>query len=374
MSKRDFRSGGLESMDAILASDRFIEQLRVSGTYEPSTRQDAALAAALLALRDDARQDPLSPPPRVDKVTVPDAADLPVPFRQPRRIARRSVAVAGVMLAMSSAAATAFDRDPLTPVRYLVDIGVTVGERISTPDGDSSSEEIPQETISGEESGDGTGNDLTPLDLSDQPDLTDPKDKDADPSKPGAVEPSDAGDPAEEPADDTAEETPPVDEDPVDEDPVDEEPVDEEPVDEQPPPTEEPPEEPVDEQPPEEEPDTDPSPPEDPGTDTTGEDPDGGEQPTSGSDNPPAADDAANDGGDAADTGEPAEGDTGDGGGSDADDAPPTTDEQPGSDQSTDPSGPPPPEWWPWSAAMWDQAYDWVNVKMELPDGAHLYQ
>src|SRR5215510_1106341 len=78
MARRDGYSRGLESLEEIRASDRFIEQLRVSGTYEPSTRADAALAAALLTWRDEARMDPLNPPPSADEVDIDS-------YAQPRR-------------------------------------------------------------------------------------------------------------------------------------------------------------------------------------------------------------------------------------------------------------------------------------------------
>jgi hypothetical protein len=143
MSKRDAQSFEAESIEAIFASDRFIEQLRLSGTYEPTSSTDAAFAAALLSWRDDVREESITPPPQVDG---------PIrPLVQPRRIARRSVAVAGVLLAMSSAMATALDADPFRPVRFLVDIGVTVGERIGNPVSDPSSEEAPTERIGDEE-------------------------------------------------------------------------------------------------------------------------------------------------------------------------------------------------------------------------------
>ena len=156
MARRDGYSRGLESLEEIRASDRFIEQLRVSGTYEPSTRTDAALAAALLSWRDEARLDPLNPPPSADEV------DIDV-YAQPRRIARRAVAVAAAMLALSSAAATALDGDPLKPVRFLVDLGVNVGERIGHPSSDpSSAEGVDTPTITSSDSG-GSGTGDTPL-------------------------------------------------------------------------------------------------------------------------------------------------------------------------------------------------------------------
>src|SRR5262245_24462470 len=137
MARRDGYSRGLESLEEIRASDRFIEQLRVSGTYEPSTRADAALAAALLTWRDEARMDPLNPPPSADEVDIDS-------YAQPRRIARRAVAGAAVLLALSSAAATAMDGDPLKPVRFLVDLGVNVGERIGHPSSEPSSEGVSE--------------------------------------------------------------------------------------------------------------------------------------------------------------------------------------------------------------------------------------
>ena len=139
MSRRDYAPGDSESMDAILASDRFIEQLRTTGTFEPSSREDAALAFALLDWRDDVRAEPITPPPVVDEI------ELSRIKKQPRRIARRSVAVAGALLVMSSAAATAFDGDPLRPVRFLVDLGVTVGEGIGNPERDSSTDGVEHE-------------------------------------------------------------------------------------------------------------------------------------------------------------------------------------------------------------------------------------
>jgi hypothetical protein len=138
MGTRDALPGEPESVGAIWASDHFIEQLQANGTYEPTSRIDAALAASLVAWRDDVREAPISPPPTADDVVID-----PRPMIQPRRIARRAVAVAGVLLAMSSAMATALDADPLKPVRYLVDLGVTVGERISDPVNDPSAEEAP---------------------------------------------------------------------------------------------------------------------------------------------------------------------------------------------------------------------------------------
>jgi hypothetical protein len=147
MSTRDALPGEPESVGAIWASDHFIEQLQANGTYEPTSRTDAALAAALVAWRDEVREDPITAPPRADDVVID-----PRPTIQPRRIARRAVAVAGVLLAMSSAMATALDADPLKPVRYLVDLGVTVGERISDPVNDPSAEEAPSQP-----SGDGYG-------------------------------------------------------------------------------------------------------------------------------------------------------------------------------------------------------------------------
>jgi len=156
MARRDGYSRGLESLEEIRASDRFIEQLRVSGTYEPSTRTDAALAAALLTWRDEARLDPLNPPPSADEV------DIDV-YAQPRRIARRAVAVAAAMLALSSAAATALDGDPLKPVRFLVDLGVNVGERIGHPSSDpSSAEGVDTPTITSSDGG-GTGPGSVPI-------------------------------------------------------------------------------------------------------------------------------------------------------------------------------------------------------------------
>ncbi|MGH3481038.1 MAG: hypothetical protein ACRDQD_29965, partial [Nocardioidaceae bacterium] len=123
------------------ASDRFIEQLRVSGTYEPSSRTEAALAAALLTWRDEARDEPLNPPPTADDVDIDS-------YAQPRRIAQRAVVVAGALLAMSSAVATAVDGDPLRPVEVLVDFGVDVGERIAHPStSEPSSEESSSETL-----------------------------------------------------------------------------------------------------------------------------------------------------------------------------------------------------------------------------------
>ena len=98
MARRDGFSRGLESLEEIRASDRFIEQLRVSGTYEPSTRTEAALAGALLTWRDEARMEPLNPPPTADDVDIDS-------YAQPRRIARRAVVVAGALLALSSAVA-----------------------------------------------------------------------------------------------------------------------------------------------------------------------------------------------------------------------------------------------------------------------------
>jgi hypothetical protein len=147
MSTRDALPGEPESVGAIWASDHFIEQLQANGTYEPASRTDARLAAVLVAWRDEVREDPITAPPRVDDVGID-----PRPAIQPRRIARRAVAVAGVLLAMSSAMATALDADPLKPVRYLVDLGVTVGERISDPVNDPSAEEAPSQP-----SGDGYG-------------------------------------------------------------------------------------------------------------------------------------------------------------------------------------------------------------------------
>src|SRR5262245_43034357 len=147
MGKRDGYSRGAESLEDIRASDRFIEQLRVSGTYEPSSRTDATMATALLTWRDEARQESLTPAPRVEQVGGIS------PFAQPRRIARRGVAAAAVLLAMSSAVATAFDGDPLRPVRFLVDLGVDVGERIAHPDGESSSGEAPEVSIEGSKGG-----------------------------------------------------------------------------------------------------------------------------------------------------------------------------------------------------------------------------
>jgi Anti-sigma-D factor RsdA to sigma factor binding region len=147
MARRDGYSRGLESLEDIRASDRFIEQLRVSGTYEPSSRTDATLAAALLTWRDEARDEPLTPPPSVEEIGSVR------PFVQPRRILRRSVAVAGVLLAMSSAVATAVDGDPLRPVEFLVDFGVDVGERIVAPDTESSSGDVPGETFTGDDGG-----------------------------------------------------------------------------------------------------------------------------------------------------------------------------------------------------------------------------
>ena len=135
MGRRDGFSRGSESLEDIRASDRFIEQLRVSGTYEPSTRTDAMLATALLTWRDDARQESRTPPPRLEEI-----GDIR-PFVEPRRIVRRGVAAAGVLLVMSSGVAAAVDGDPLRPVRFLVDLGVGVGERIAHPDSESSSGE-----------------------------------------------------------------------------------------------------------------------------------------------------------------------------------------------------------------------------------------
>ena len=156
MARRDGYPRGLESLEEIRASDRFIEQLRVSGTYEPSTRTDAALAAALLSWRDEARLDPLNPPPSADEV------DIDV-YAQPRRIARRGGAVAAAMLALSSAAATALDGDPLKPVRFLVDLGVNVGERIGHPNSDpSSADGVDAPTIISSEGG-GSGPGDSPL-------------------------------------------------------------------------------------------------------------------------------------------------------------------------------------------------------------------
>ncbi|MFL6133868.1 MAG: hypothetical protein ACJ72A_13760 [Nocardioidaceae bacterium] len=142
MGTRDALPGEPESVGAIWASDHFIEQLQANGTYEPASRTDAALAAALVAWRDEVREAPLSAPPSADEVVIE-----PRPMIQPRRIARRSVAVAGVLLAMSSAMATAMDADPLKPVRYLVDLGVSVGERISDPVNDPSAQEAPSQGV-----------------------------------------------------------------------------------------------------------------------------------------------------------------------------------------------------------------------------------
>ncbi len=153
MGTRDALPGEPESVGAIWASDHFIEQLQANGTYEPASRTDAALAAALLAWRDEVREDPISAPPRADDVFID-----PPPMIQPHRIARRAVAVAGVLLAMSSAMATALDADPLKPVRYLVDLGVTVGERISDPDNDPSADEAPSPSIDDESVGYGGSN------------------------------------------------------------------------------------------------------------------------------------------------------------------------------------------------------------------------
>ena len=172
MARRDGYSRGLESLEDIRASDRFIEQLRVSGTYEPSSRTEATLAAALLTWRDEARDEPLTPPPSVEDI------DSLRPFVQPRRIVRRSVAVAGVLLAMSSAVATAVDGDPLKPVQFLVDFGVDVGERIVAPDTESSSGEVPEASIDDDtDTGvtDGSGpDDLSQQDESDRPWAPDP--------------------------------------------------------------------------------------------------------------------------------------------------------------------------------------------------------
>jgi len=141
MARRDGYSRGLESLEDIRASDRFIEQLRVSGTYQPSTSTDATLAAALLTWRDEARDEPLNPPPTADDVDIDS-------YAQPRRIAQRAVVVAGALLAMSSAVATAVDGDPLRPVEVLVDFGVDVGERIAHPStSEPSSEESSSETL-----------------------------------------------------------------------------------------------------------------------------------------------------------------------------------------------------------------------------------
>jgi hypothetical protein len=142
MAARDALPGEPESVGAIWASDRFIEQLQANGTYEPASRTDAALAAALVAWRDEVREPPITAAPRADDVVID-----PRPMVQPRRIARRAVGVAGVLLAMSSAMATAIDHDPLKPVRYLVDLGVSVGERISDPVNDPSAEEAPSPSI-----------------------------------------------------------------------------------------------------------------------------------------------------------------------------------------------------------------------------------
>ncbi|HYJ69102.1 MAG TPA: anti-sigma-D factor RsdA [Nocardioidaceae bacterium] len=143
MARRDTLSGEPESVGAIWASDHFIEQLQSNGTYEPAQRTDAALAAALVAWRDEVRETPLSPAPRAGDVEI---APRPV-MLQPRRIARRGVAAAAVLLAMSSAMATALDADPLKPVRYLVDLGVTVGERIADPVNDPSAEDEPSRLV-----------------------------------------------------------------------------------------------------------------------------------------------------------------------------------------------------------------------------------
>ena len=150
MARRDGYSRGVESLEEIRASDRFIEQLRVSGTYEPSTRADAALAAALLTWRDEARMDPLNPPPSADEVDL-DA------YAQPRRIVRRAVAAAAALLALSSAAATAMDGDPLKPVRFLVDLGVNVGERIGHPSSEPSSEGTSESQLLTSSEGAGSG-------------------------------------------------------------------------------------------------------------------------------------------------------------------------------------------------------------------------